>query len=213
MPFLDNQNRESCLAETADAIVMIESIVNDFPYHDFVIGGDLNTELNGSSPFDPLWKEFTDSHRFAYCSQMFAGPRFTYHHESLGQTKFNDHFIVSESILMDNHKILEDGHNPSDHLPITMMVFFFLKPRQYGTRGQKRKKAYVYRPIDRPTDKAGRRVASTQLIKKTEKPQKRPSVGPSRSCFKGFLSRFHVKKKLFVCLSVWLFLEVTTHAT
>ena len=122
MPFLDNRNRDSCLAETADAIAMIESIVNDFPYHDFAIGGDLNTELNGRSPFDPLWKEFTDSHRFAYCSQMFAGPRFTYHHESLGQTKFNDHFIVSESILMDNHKIIEDGHNPSDHLPITMMV-------------------------------------------------------------------------------------------
>ena len=38
----------------------------------------------------------------------------------------NDHFIVSRELhngsILSNHKILEDGHNPSDHLPITMKL-------------------------------------------------------------------------------------------
>ena len=54
-----------------------------------------------------------------------------------------------------------------------------------------------------------------------------PSVRPSQSHFKGFLWRFYVSeywrrnleeqttlsKRMFVCLSAWLFLKVPTHAT
>ena len=43
--------------ETSDAISMIDLLIDDHPQHQVVIGGDLNTELKGGSPFDALWME------------------------------------------------------------------------------------------------------------------------------------------------------------
>ena len=45
MPFLDTrsrENREMCLHETIDTITMIENIIDDFPDHYIIVGGDLN---------------------------------------------------------------------------------------------------------------------------------------------------------------------------
>ena len=134
MPFLDSRKRDICRTETIETISMIESIIADHPHHLFVIGGDLNCELNGNSPFDELWDNFATSNQFAYCDNLFSSPGYTYHHESLGQKKFNDHFLVSQSILDNSmcseHKVIEDGHNPSDHLPITMSMKLKIQPRQ-----------------------------------------------------------------------------------
>ena len=126
MPFFDSSNRMKCKSETIDALSMIDSIVHDHPDHLFVIGGDMNTELNGTSSFDAMWDEFARKNSLAYCSHFFSVPGYTYHHESLGQTKLNDHFIVSKSILdnqlCSNYQTLENGDNPSDHLPIMMSL-------------------------------------------------------------------------------------------
>ena len=126
MPFLDSRKPDICRAETFETLTMIETIVHDHPHHLFVIGGDLNCELTGNSPFDTLWNDFAESNRFTYCKQLFSSPGFTYHHESLGQKKFNDHFLVSKEIydsgICSKHTILEDGDNPSDHLPISMTM-------------------------------------------------------------------------------------------
>ena len=54
MPFFDSSKRQKCLTETVDALSMIELLIDDFPNHLVVIGGDLNTELKGESPFDPF---------------------------------------------------------------------------------------------------------------------------------------------------------------
>ena len=124
MPFLDSRNREKCRTETFETMSLIGSIIEDNPHSLIVIGGDLNCELNGDSPFDILWDDFMAKYGLAYCSDQSISPGYTYHHESLGQKKLNDHFIVSRSLLSDglckNHRIIEDGHNPSDHLPIKM---------------------------------------------------------------------------------------------
>ena len=132
MPFLDSRKREMCRAETVETIGMIETIIEDHPNHLFVIGGDFNCELNGGSPFDGNWNNLTSRNRLAYCSHLFSSPGYTYHHESLGQRKFNDHFIVSQEIfdraICSNHKILEDGQNPSDHLPISMIMNVEIQP-------------------------------------------------------------------------------------
>ena len=52
MPFLDSRKREGCRTETVETVSMIENIIDDHPNHLFVIGGDLNCEFSGSSPFD-----------------------------------------------------------------------------------------------------------------------------------------------------------------
>ena len=54
MPFLDSRKRDECRAEALDTISMIEMIIEDHPQHLVVIGGDINCELNGHSPFDEL---------------------------------------------------------------------------------------------------------------------------------------------------------------
>ena len=126
MPFLDSGNRAQSISETIDAISMIESIIVDHPHHSVVIGGDLNTELKNESPFDPYWNALMTNHNLSGCANLFTGPTYTYHHQSLDQKKFNDHFIVSKRLLdervCDGHRILEDGENPSNHLPITMWL-------------------------------------------------------------------------------------------
>ena len=105
---------------------MIERIISDHPNHLFVIGGDLNCELKGDSPFDEFWNNFRTKKRFEYCSDLLTSPGYTYHHATLDQKKFNDHFLVSEGIskgsICSNHRVLEEGHNPSDHLPILMSM-------------------------------------------------------------------------------------------
>ena len=55
MPFFDTNNRTKCMAETTDAMAMVDLIITDHPQHHMVIGGDLNCELSGESPFDQIW--------------------------------------------------------------------------------------------------------------------------------------------------------------
>ena len=123
MPFFDSRNRETCMVETIDTISMLDIIIHDHPDHLIVLGGDLNTEFKGESPFDPLWYSFLTKNSLAYRSSRFSAPGYTYHHISLGHKKFNDHFFVSHAIASDHdYKILDEGENPSDHLPISMKM-------------------------------------------------------------------------------------------
>ena len=125
MPFMDSNNRTTCIAEYIDAVSMIETIISDHPNHLFVLGGDLNCELTGDSPFDDIWKDFVLNNQFAYCS-ISSSPGFTYHHAKLGHKKMNDHFLLSHDLISDGNcakrSIFDDGENPSDHLPITMSM-------------------------------------------------------------------------------------------
>ena len=66
MPFFDTRNRDSCMTETVDAISMIDLLINDHPQHHVIIGGDLNTEMKGESPFDQIWTEFLSKNSLAY---------------------------------------------------------------------------------------------------------------------------------------------------
>ena len=109
-----------------DALSMIDLIIDEHPQHKVIIGGDLNTELKGDSPFDALWQELMIKNHFACCDHLVSSPSYTYRHDSLNQTKFNDHFIVSQDLLehgiTSDHKILDEGENISDHLPLLMKL-------------------------------------------------------------------------------------------
>ena len=105
MPFFDAGNKEECLAETQDALSMVDLLIDNHPQHRILIGGDLNTELKGESPFDPMWRELMTRYTLASCSSKFSSPGYTYFHESLGHKKFNDHFILSQSLLTSNYLV------------------------------------------------------------------------------------------------------------
>ena len=135
MPFYNASRREQCMAETVDALSMIDLLIEEYPHHHVVIGGDLNTELKDESPFDPLWQELMTKNRFTYCDQYVSSPAYTYRHDSLNQTKFNDHFIVSRTLLEQDlthsHVILDEGTNTSDHLPLQMKISLHLKKSDF----------------------------------------------------------------------------------
>ena len=113
------------MLDAIDAISLLHSVVEDHPHHKIVIGGDFNTELKNESPFDPLWTEFMAKHDLTLCDNFVNSQiNYTYFHETLNQKKWNDHFLVSSSLVSSssNHQILEDGGNPSDHHPIMMQL-------------------------------------------------------------------------------------------
>ena len=126
------------MTETYDAVSMVELLIEDHPNHSIVIGVDLNTELKDESPFDPLWNQVITRNLLTYCDSFVSSPKYTYRHDTLNQTNFNDHFIVSQSLINQNsihdHKILDDGDNNSDHLPLmmTMAIQFSGQSRDLG---------------------------------------------------------------------------------
>ena len=125
MPFFDSSKRQECMAESIEAISMLEEILSDHPLHKVIIGGDYNTEFNNSSPFDSLWSDFMSKYDLVCCDNHIDDQNsYTYSHDSLDQKKWNDHFLVSKSLvpLTDSHSILDVGDNPSHHLPILFQL-------------------------------------------------------------------------------------------
>ena len=125
MPFYDSSKKSECMSETIDAISMIETIINDFPSHCVIIGGDLNTEMKGTSPFDSLWSNHISKHSLSTCDTYYPSDTITYQHQSLGHKKWLDHFVSSsllENSTLSNHIVIEDGDNLSDHSVISMSL-------------------------------------------------------------------------------------------
>ena len=121
MPFFDASRRDECIVETLDAISMIEMMIDSHPLHSVIIGGDFNCEFNGTSPFDSYWNELRVKFDLISCDRFISDPNaYTYSHDSLGQRKWNDHFLISSRLSNSttNHSILNEGDNPSDHLPL-----------------------------------------------------------------------------------------------
>ena len=126
MPYLNSSRRAECMTETTDVLSMVETIIEAHPQHEIIIGGDMNCEFKQRSPFEPLWTNLSNKFELTLCDSFLPPSSFTYFHESLDQRKWNDHFFVSKSLIQDdvfsNHQIMDDGDNPSDHLPISMSM-------------------------------------------------------------------------------------------
>ena len=102
MPFFNSSRRVECISETIDTITMLEDIIAQHPSHHVIIGGDFNTELIGNSPFDQYWDEFMRKNKLACCDKLYPTNSFTYHHNTLNQKKWNDHFLVRPSLFQSN---------------------------------------------------------------------------------------------------------------
>ena len=135
MPFFDSANRTQCMVDTVDTLSMIENIMEQFTDYFVIIGGDINSELKGNSPFDPLWEELMKKFELASCDNSFPSSTITYQHNSLGHKKWNDHFVVSRKLVdsasLSNHQVLDEGDNLSDHFPIMMSLKTKIQPRPF----------------------------------------------------------------------------------
>ena len=104
---------------------MLETIMDQHPNHSIILGGDINSELKDESPFDCYWTEFMSTNQLTCCDNFYPSNTITYHHKSLGHKKWNDHFIVSSELLVNeisDFLVLDEGDNLSDHLPIVMKI-------------------------------------------------------------------------------------------
>ena len=135
MPFYNSSRRAECMTETIDTLSMIETIIEAHPQHEIIIGGDTNCEFNGLSPYDQMWGDLLTKYDLTTCDSFYPSSSFTYHHNSLNHHKWNDHFVVSKSLIasacLSNHHIKDDGDNPSDHLPIIMTLSAKIKTREH----------------------------------------------------------------------------------
>jgi exonuclease III len=125
LPFLDSRNRTESIQKYVDCITMVENIIDDFPGNSVIVVGDFNTELKGGSPYDNLLVEFMNNYNLICCDHLTeamtaSSYSYTYAHESHNQFKWNDHFLFGDTLTprIKNMKILEDGDNTSDHLPV-----------------------------------------------------------------------------------------------
>ena len=115
MTFFDASKRLECIAATNETIAMLEEVLSDHPRHKVIISDDFNTKFKGSLSFDILWRELICKHNLTCCDQYISNNNnYTYSHDSLNQRKWNDHFLVSSSIVpaTDKHVILDVGDNP-----------------------------------------------------------------------------------------------------
>ena len=74
MPFFNSSRKDFCMSETNDAISMVELLIENYPHHHCIIGGDFNTEFRNSCLFDPLWQELIVKKQFELCDNLFLGP-------------------------------------------------------------------------------------------------------------------------------------------
>ena len=59
MPYFNSSRRAECVAETIDAIAMLDTVIEQHPTHLIVIGGDFNSELKVLIHIDTYWRDFT----------------------------------------------------------------------------------------------------------------------------------------------------------
>ena len=100
----------------------IESVCNRYSSMKYVIAGDFNFECTTASSGYHMCSELFSNNNLICCDNMLVDRtiEYTYIHESLGHRSWLDHIFISESLssCIYDFKILDDGINCSDHLPI-----------------------------------------------------------------------------------------------
>ena len=134
MPFFDASKRQECIVDTLDAITMIKMMIDAHPLHSIIIGGDFNCELKGGSPFDSYWDELKDKFDLISCESLLSNQNsYTYSHDT----------------LTDNHLILNEGDNPSDHLPFLFTLSLPLSDSVQPTVNETSLFPYSFKPQER----------------------------------------------------------------
>jgi hypothetical protein len=103
----------------------IESLVSDNPGYKTICTGDYNFECNVNDKGYRIFSQLTNELELEACDLMnTADINYTYHHETLGHKSFIDHFFVHKDLfqLVSEFKIIENGANLSDHLPISVKI-------------------------------------------------------------------------------------------
>lgn len=99
----------------------IEVIINSFPNHKLVMGGDFNTNIGLITAKNDIFRHFLVKFKIVPCNKIIdCNLHYTYCHESLQQFSCIDFICVSSDIVstLQEFKVLDLAFNLSDHLPV-----------------------------------------------------------------------------------------------
>lgn len=113
---------------SADRYNQYETVLNDilywrqqYPDSDFLLGGDLNVDLNGSSVFVDIVNDFCITCGLSNCySAMQSQQYITFVSEALGHSSLLDYFLYSQTSGVVAISVLDIASNFSDHLPVLL---------------------------------------------------------------------------------------------
>jgi exonuclease III len=93
----------------------------------FVIGGDLNVDLDSGSRAAAVINEFMDNWLLISCHKVLPGNiQYSYCHETLQQYSLIDYFLIGRLqhnvSKLKHYSILEEACNLSDHLPVKILL-------------------------------------------------------------------------------------------
>jgi hypothetical protein len=92
-----------------------------------VIGGDFNlTFSDAGNQGYALFADVIDDFELTCCDTFYNPNSYTYHHDSLGQASWIDHFVIYKSLIecVDISEIFGSCENISEKLPITCSLKF-----------------------------------------------------------------------------------------
>ena len=105
-----------------DFLYELSSIIALYDNCDFIFGGDFNVDYSRINSRNlNLFKHFVNDEDLSCPSVNFLDNNYT-REDSDNNRSFIDHFLLSKNVRHTNFTIKQDGHNLSDHHPISIYI-------------------------------------------------------------------------------------------
>ena len=122
MPNDDNTNTNFNIF--GDVLYELSSIVALYDNCDFIIGGDFNIDYKRIDSRNlSLFKHFIRDEEFICATESFSYTDYT-REDTNHNRSFLDHFLFSRYVRHTNFNVAHDGHNLSDHHPISIKTMY-----------------------------------------------------------------------------------------
>lgn len=98
----------------------ISNILSDYPACNFLIGGDLNCDLDCNSDVAKQLNSFCSDFQFTRADIIARCPFATYVNTALNCSSHVDYFLMSDPSAFQSYNVIDEGSNLSDHLPLLL---------------------------------------------------------------------------------------------
>ena len=98
----------------------ISCIFDDYPDCTFLLGGDMNCDLDCISDTVNLINSFCSDYSLNRCDVIAHCPFATYVNTALNCSSHVDYFLLSDPTVFVSYDIIDEGSNLSDHLPLLL---------------------------------------------------------------------------------------------
>ena len=119
-------------AGTCDRLNIIDAMISEISVHlcnftdcIILVGGDFNCDLDGSDHISNKINQFLTEQNLRRCDQISECQKTnTYVNEALNCGSCLDYFLLSVNEKLFDFKVIDEGSNLSDHLPVVVKCFY-----------------------------------------------------------------------------------------